>query len=169
MYYKITNKESEVYKKLHEMRSNEIQFESDNIKAIQEKIGNLEWSGYLGISGQQNFGRVTHYSGFNFKDPSKVNLKTWKIDKDNPSIFIPNLRTKSGREMSQFLSNGLKRSSYSKVCNILNIARLGRFTFPFVEICSDVIILYLDEKHRPSDENIIEITSKEFEELRSAS
>lgn len=52
MYYKIENKESEVYKRLHEMRTKEHQMAKDNIEAINQKVG-LEWETYLGHSGQQ--------------------------------------------------------------------------------------------------------------------
>ena len=37
MYYKIENKECEVYKKLHQMRTEEIQIGKENEKAIEEK------------------------------------------------------------------------------------------------------------------------------------
>ena len=62
MYYKIENKECEVYKKLHEMRTKEHQMAKDNIEAINQRVG-LEWETYLGYSEQQQFGRVTTYEG----------------------------------------------------------------------------------------------------------
>lgn len=37
MYYKIENKECEVYKQLHELRKKEIQISKDNETAIEEK------------------------------------------------------------------------------------------------------------------------------------
>lgn len=77
MYYKIENKESEVYKKLYELRKKEIQFEKDNVKAIEEKTG-LTWESFLGYAGQQNFNRVTQFTGFNFKEIDKIDSKIWK-------------------------------------------------------------------------------------------
>jgi hypothetical protein len=165
MYYKIVNKESEVYKKLHEMRTEELEMEESNKQAITEQIG-LEWEAFLGHSGQQNFNRVTVYSGFVFKDPEKVDRKIWKKHSDHKDVFVPNRKTKLGREMSQFLCNGLKGHSYSKVFKIIGIPQpLGRFTFPYVEIFGDIIAIYLGDKQIPTDENIIEITSREFESL----
>ena len=165
MYYKIVNKESEVYQKLHEMRTNELQIEKDNVSAIESKTG-LKFDSYLGHTGQQNFWRVTQYSGFKFTEPQKVDLKVWKQDSLHKDIFVPNRKTKLGREMAEFLSNGLKGSSYNKVFQILSIPRPSRFVFPFIEIFGETIGLYLGEEQRPTDENIVEITSKEFEMLK---
>jgi hypothetical protein len=171
MYYKIENKDCEVYKKLHALRSKEIQMEEDNLKAVHEKVG-LEWNLYLVRKGQQNFNRVTTYSGFGFKEPEKVDLKIWKEDRDNPGCFVPNRKTKSGREMAQFLNNGLKGHWFGIVYDALGLEHpYGKFSFPFIDICTDVcgeiIIMYFGDKVVIEDENIIEITSKEFEMLRA--
>jgi len=161
MYYKIENKECEAYKKLHEMRTKEHQMAKDNIDAINERVG-LDWETYLGYSGQQQFGRVTTYEGFKFKEPEKVDLKIWKQHSEHKDIFVPNKKTKLGREMAEFLLNGLKGHYFSIVFDCLGIEHpMRRFTFPYVEICGDVIVLYLDEKTELTDENIIEITTKD--------
>lgn len=69
--------------------------------------------------------------------------------------------------MSALLSNGLKGSSISVAFKNLGIEfPHGTFSFPFIEIANDIILVYLGEKQIPTDENIIEITSKEFESLR---
>jgi hypothetical protein len=171
MYYKIENKDCEVYNKLHALRTKEIQMEEDNLKAVNEKVG-LEFNLYLGRKGQQNFNRVTSYSGFCFLKPEKVDLKIWKEDKFNPGCFIPNRKTKSGREMAQFLNNGLKGHWFGVVYDALGLKRpLGKFSFPFIDICADVsgetIIMHFGNEVVIDDENIIEITSKEFEILRT--
>lgn len=166
MYYKIENKECEVYKKLHEMRTNEIQWGKENEKAIEEKTG-LKWDLFLGREGQQTFNRVTNYSGFVFLEPEKVDLKIWKKTKEYKGGFIPNKKTKLGREMAQFLSNGLKGHWFNIVFDILGLEHpYGKFSFPYVEICGEIIVIFLSDNNRPEDENIIEITSKEFESLR---
>jgi len=166
MYYKIENKECEVYKKLHELRTYEKQIEKENIEAIIEKVG-LEWEMEFGHTGQQNFRRVSSLMGFGFLEPEKVDLKTWKRHKEHQDIFIPNTRTKSGREMQEFLSNGLKKSRYDKVLKILKLEELRKFTFPFVEIVkNENIIIFLGDAHEPKDKNVVEITKREFNELR---
>jgi hypothetical protein len=167
MYYKIENKECEVYKKLFALRILELQITEDNIAAIEEKTG-LKWESFVGQSGQQNLRRTNQYYGFKFTEPEKVDLKIWQPYKENKEFFVPNKRTKLGREMAEFLLNELKGSRYSAVWDILNLKHIGRFTFPFVEICGDLIIVYLDQKQVPKDENLIEITSVEADKILNA-
>lgn len=166
MYYKIENKECEVYKKLHEMRSQELKWEEENKQAIAEKIG-LNYKSYLGHHGQQTFNRVSVYSGFWFTEPEKVDSKIWKKDPKNPDIFLPNRRSKEGRKMDQFLRNGLKGHLFLIVFNILGIEhQMGRFSFPFVEICGEVIVIFLGTgSPELTDPNIIEITKRDFNQL----
>ncbi len=164
MYYKIENKESEVYKKLHELRTNEFKIERDNLKSIEEKTGG-DYKNTFGHHGQQNFFRVTRLEGFQFSKPEEICLKTWKEHKDNKGIFVPNRRTKEGKEMSEFLLN-LPKSSYIKITDILKIENERSFSFPFLEIKKDVLIIFLSGFSDPKDKNVIEITKKEFEEIR---
>ena len=161
MYYKIENKECEVYKKLYEMRTNELKVCDENKKAIEEKTG-LTWNCFLGYNGQQNFRRTTQYSAFEFVEKDKIDPKIWSLKDDG--IYHPNRRTKVGREMSEFLQNGLKAGNrYDKPFEILGIETKRRFTFPFVEIGNnDVIVCYFDDNHEPHNENVIEITRTEF-------
>lgn len=166
MYYKITNQESEVYKKLHAMRTQELAWEDENEKKIEEKTG-LTWTVFLGRRGQQSFSRVTEYSGFIFDQPEKVDPKVWAPHKTEEGGFVPNRRTKAGREMAKFLSREMGGHWFNIVfVNIGMEPPNGRFSFPFVEICGEVIILFLDENHIPSNEDIIEITKTEFEQIR---
>ncbi len=164
MYYKITNKECEVFQKLQKLRNEEIQIGKDNEQTIQNVTG-LTWQEYLGHAGQQNFRRTTQYTGFKFIETENICKETWKESDDFNEYFIPNRRTKKGREMYSLLLNGLKSSNYNLVFEILNIEHGNRFIFPYVESFNDVIILFLDNKHEPKDENIIEITKKEFEAI----
>jgi hypothetical protein len=165
MYYKIENKECEVYKQLHELRTKELKIEKDNISSIEEKTG-LKWKNSFGHHGQQNFRRVTSYAGFEFTEPKKVDLKIWKEHKEEKNIYVPNTRTKLGREMEEFLRNGLQGSDYRNVIKILKLDDLRRFKFPYVETTKDgTIILFLGDDHEPKDENVIEITKREFNDL----
>ena len=143
-----------------------MQIKEDNEKAIKDKTG-LEFEAYLGHSGQQNFRRVPQYSGFKFTEPEKVDLKIWQVDKEHKDIFVPNRKSKIGREISEFLNNGLKSSAYHKVWDILKLPHLHRLTFPFVEITNDIIVIFLGDNQEPKDENVIEITKREFDALLS--
>lgn len=162
MYYKITNKESEIYNKLHALRTSELQIENENEAAIKQAVG-LDYEIFLGRAGQQNLWRVTRYSGFKFTEPDKVDLKIWKDSGDG--MFIPNKKTKLGREMDLFLSN-LKSSNYNKPLKILGLETPVKFSFPYVEIAGDIIVMRLDDQFFPEDENLIEITKKEFDSIR---
>ncbi len=161
MYYKIINKDCEVYKALYALRAKELTIEKENREAIISKTGS-DFKDFIGDTGQQNFRRVPIYGGFKFKNPEKINLKAWKQDPVNKGFFIPNRRTKDGREMAEFLLNGLKSSYYQDVFDILNVGDPRIFKFPYVEIVGDIIILYIDERFPLTDDNIIEITRPEF-------
>jgi len=168
MYYKITNKESEVYKQLHALRTKELQIEEDNIKAIENKTG-LIWENSFGNHGQQTFRRVSSYSGFEFKEVDKIDSKIWKQHKEHKEVYVPNTRTKLGKEMQEFLNNGLQGSRFDKVIEILKLQDLRKFTFPYLEITEDdELIIFLGDDHEPKDENVIEITKKEFKEISIA-
>jgi len=167
MYYKITNKECDVYRQLHELRTKELLIAEQNKEAIDEKV-RLKWDEFLGYYGQQNFNRTTQYSGFKFLEPEKICLKTWKEHPDHKGFFVANRKTKVGREMSNFLLNGLKGSKYNRVFEILKLEHSNRFCFPYVEIEKDIIFIYLKHEE-PNDENIIEITKKEFSQCLGVS
>lgn len=165
MYYKIENKDSEVYKSLHALRTKELKMSDENLSAIKEKTG-LDFESFLGHSGQQNFKRTTQYHGFKFIETEKVCQKTWQNHKEYDDMFVPNKKTKSGREMSEFLLNGLKGSNYNQVFDLLDLEHSNRFTFPYLEIVGEVIVLYL-KNEEPINDNVIEITKKEFDALLS--
>jgi hypothetical protein len=132
MYYKITDKESNVFQQLYELLKQEKLKKSDNEIALKAKIG-LTFKTFLGEPGQQKFNRLPEYYGFKFLEPSDlIDERIWKKDKEHPEIYIPNRRTKAGREMLAFLDNGLKKSYYGKVFEILKLKHDRRFTFPAI-------------------------------------
>jgi len=170
MYFKIENKKSEVYKKLYDMRKKEIKMGEDNIKAIEEKTGQ-KWKRFLGHNGQQNWGRVTVFTGFEFENPEKLNPKIWKKHNEHETIYVPNRRTKLGREMADFINKQTNGHWFTIVYDNLGLEHPNnKFFFPYVEIVkNNIIVLMLDERQNlPTDENLIEITTKEFDKLRSA-
>lgn len=166
MFYKITDKESELYKKLHELRSKELKIEKENDAAVKQLVGD-DWDQFSGWSGQQNFHRVTTYSGFAFKHPENLPPKTWKKHKEYEDIYVPDRRTKNGRAIAEALDN-LPHSSVICVFKILEMQMLGRFTFPYIEICDDeTIVLFVDNKFdlEKKFQEVVEITKKEADEL----
>lgn len=164
MYYKIENKECKVYKELHKLRTTELQIKKDNIADIENKTG-LKFKTFLGDNGQQNWRRVPQYNGFKFTTPDKVDLKIWRLHDTHKEIYIPNRKTKLGREMAEFILNGLKGSHFDRVFDILKVTYVRRFVFPVVHIVGDIIVIYLGDEQEPKDKNVIEITKTEFNEL----
>lgn len=164
MYYKIINTESEVYKKMASLLAKEKEINESNKKALAEKIP-YKWDKFFGRSGQQSFGRTNEYCGFFFLEPEKVDNRIWRQGENG--MFFPNRKTKAGREMSDFLRNRLRSSWYQEPLEILGCNHhYRRFKFPFVEQCNDVIVLFLDNQHIPVSDDVIEITSKEFNYIR---
>lgn len=161
MYYKIENKDSEVYRKLYEMRTKELKMSKDNLSKVKEQTG-LDFSEFVGNSGQQNYWRTTQYHGFKFIDPEKVDQKVWKKDKEYPEYWVPNTRTKAGKKMQMFLLNELESSWVYTPIDILGLPHLHKFTMPYVEIAGDLILMHLDDHYDIKDPDIIEITRTEF-------
>lgn len=171
MYYKIINKDSDVYKRLYDLRKKEQQIEENNKKTVKELIGQ-DFTHFIGKAGQQNFERVTQYSGFEFKHPEKLPPKVWVLNKQygDKGCYVPNRKTKAGREMLEKLRT-LPHSSIINVFGILECKLSGRFTFPYVEIGKDdVIVLYMSDRFDDvlsKNKDIIEITKREFEEINN--
>lgn len=163
MYYKIVNTDCDVYKKLHAMRTQELLWEDENKKSIAEKTG-MTYDASLSYRGQQTFNRVSQYVGFAFNEIEQVSSNVWKQHSEHKSIYVPNRRTKAGREMSEFL-NTLKGHWFEIVYYCLGVEpQFGNFCFPYVEICGDVIVVMLDGRIDISSEDLLEITSVEFKE-----
>ncbi len=160
MYYKITDKTSEKYKKLYTIRKEEIAMDERNEAKLKERFP--DWNGmFVGYMGQQNMGRVTTYLALGFDNKDKVNPKEWRESKEHKGLYEPNRRTKSGKEIGKIL-NELESSSCLKIRRIFNATECGRFTFPYIEIGGDDnLYIYIDDKWKPSEE-LIEITSAEF-------
>lgn len=168
MYYKIINKNSDLYKKLHELRKKELEIEENNKKLVKEIVGD-DWNWFVGRNGQQNIERCTHFSGFQFRHPEKLPPKTWVLDKEfgKDGVYVPNKRTKAGREIREKLNN-MPHSSIIRVFEILECELSGRFAFPFVEICdNEAIVVYMSDRYdlKKKFKDIIEITKREAEEL----
>lgn len=165
MFYKITNKKSKVYKELYDLRMEERQMKIDNEKAIEEKTG-MTFLNFLGHQGQFNFSRVDVYEGFVFNETEKIDANVWVKHKEHDTVYIPNRKTKAGKEMYNFINYELKSSFYQRPLDILGIkSPIGEFKLPFMEVFGDIILLKLDDKEEPKDKNVIEITSKEFNKI----
>lgn len=160
MYYKITNKESNIYKVLHEQRTKELAAKEQNSKILKELI-TYKWEQYLGWR-DNSYGRIPVYFGFKFENLEEINRNVWKQDKNNPEYYVPNKRTKEGKEMAAKLQS-FKRFSFYYIWEMLGISNdTGKKSVPFLEISGDVILISLDNSQDPIDPNVVEITKREF-------
>lgn len=168
MYYKIINKKCALYKNLHELRKKELEIEENNRKLVKEIVGD-DWNEFVGHKGQQNFARCTQFNGFKFNHPENLPPKTYVLDKEfgEDGVYVPNKRTKAGREIRVKLNN-MPHSSIIRVFEILECEMSGRFVFPYVEICDNgAIVVYMSDRYdlEKKFKDIIEITRKEAERL----
>lgn len=167
IYYKITDKESDLYKKLYEQRTMELEVHKQN-QVILAKLIPYKWDIYSGHR-DNSFSRIPRYFGFKFENPEEVDMKVWKRDSNHPEIFIPNKRTKAGKEMQKAISN-LKCFSFMKIMDILDIKDYCRhFAIPTLEIADDTVLVSVDDRHKLTQQDAIMITMDEFFNiLRSA-
>ena len=165
MYYKVVNKDSEVYKSLLSQRERERTADARNKSKIEELLG-FKWSSFYGRMGYQNLFRTTTYSAFNPEEGAVI-TKAVRPCKEYEGAYKPNARTKSGKELQNFLQYGMETFNFNKILKILGIKddRIGKFTIPFMEEVGGVILLYLDERDEPADKNVIEVTKEEFDAL----
>lgn len=164
MYYKVINKESDVYKRLRAQREKEKAADDRNRKKIEELLG-FKWTSYYGKQGRQGFRRVIEYSAF-VPNEGEIVTKAVKPFANHKNAYEPNRRTKSGRALYDFLTSGKESFAYYHVLRILDCDEIySRFTIPFMELIGDTILLYLDENHIPKNKDVIEITKKEFDAI----
>lgn len=163
MFYKIINKECDIYKKLRVQREAELTAKSENKKILEESFPSYErFSGYRDQGAQ----RIAIPVGFYFTNPDEVDRTAWMEDKKRKGLFYPSKRYSKGKEMQRIL-NSLKSFSSFKLMDLMGLecSGIGEFSTPYLEMVPEGLVLRLDDKFNPKDENFIEITSKEALEL----
>lgn len=162
MYYKITDKSSEVYKKLRDMREKELQVECDNLKKVEELIG-FKVGKFIGRLQQNTFDRITQYSGFQFPESITPDSKKWKKSDKFDDAYVPNRRTKAGKELYKSLHSLKSVSSTWKLWECVGTGSVyGKFHFPKLHLSGDIVLFYLDDQQEPKGDGIIEITRTEY-------
>jgi hypothetical protein len=118
----------------------------------------------LGVSRNRSVFRVEQFQGFNFYDDTKVDSKIWVEHKSHPGIYVPNRRTKVGREMAEFLRN-LEHSWMEEVYEIAinrDFSDYGSYKIPICVQRDEIIYLRMDDQFDVENPDIIEITKTEF-------
>lgn len=164
LYYKVENKDSDLYKRANEFLAMEENLREAQRKAIESKVP--KFSKYKGAKG---FNRIVRYTGFVFDDKENIDPKVWKTKEENGEMLsTPNLRTKVGRAMDDFLRS-FKRTNVWDVDKLLAIdgkSAYGRFYPANLFEFNDCIYIIIDSRFRDvfekNNADIIEITNGEM-------
>lgn len=169
MYYKITKKSNKIYKKLRAVREKEIENEKKNRETVEKLIG-FELTLFVGVTQQHSLDRMTSYSGFKFPDGVTPDPKVWVKSKKFPDYYVPNRRTKVGREMAKSLHSLPSVSSSWDIWEAIGVKTPYRsFSIPALYLSGNGdVIIYLDDNMEPTDKDVIEITRTEFNKTLEA-
>ena len=164
IYYKVENKDSELFKRANVFLAKEEELREIQRKAIESKVP--KFSKYKCLKG---FNRIGQYTGFVFDDKENIDPKVWKTKEENGEmISTPNLRTKVGKEMNEFLRS-FKRTNVWNVDRLLAIdgkSIYGSFYPANLFRFNECIYILIDSQFRDvfekNNTDIIEITNGEM-------
>lgn len=164
IYYKVENKDSELFKRVNVFLAKEEELREIQRKTIESKLP--KFSKYKCLKG---FNRIGQYTGFVFDDKENIDPKVWKTKEENGEMFsTPNLRTKVGKAMNEFLRS-FKRTNVWDVDRVLAIdekSLCGRFYTANLFEFNECIYIMMDSRFRDvfekNNTDIIEITNGEM-------
>lgn len=164
LYYKVENKDSDLFK-----RANEFLAMEEKLKEIQRKTIESQLPKFSRFQYSGGFNRIVRYTGFVFEDKESIDPKVWKTKEENGEMLsTPNLRTKVGRAMNEFLGS-FKRTDVFDVHRLLAIDEksiCGSFYNPILFEFADRIYIAIDSQFRDvfekNNTDIIEITNGEM-------
>lgn len=164
LYYKVENKDSDLYKRANEFLAMEEKLREIQRNAIESKVP--KFSKYKARKG---FNRIVRYIGFVFDDKASIDTKVWKTKEENGVMLsTPNLRTKVGRAMNEFLRS-FKKTNVWDVDRLLAIdekSLCGEFYPADLFVFNECIFIIIDSQFRDvfekNNTDIIEITNGEM-------
>lgn len=164
-YYKVTDQNSELFKKSSEFLAMEDELRDKQKKAIRERVPK-----FTEFRGERGFNRILRYKGFVFEDVESIDPKVWVTKlTDGKLCSTPNKRTKAGKEMDKFLKE-FKRTNCWDVDKLLNIEKQsinGNFYPADLFKHQDCIYILIDSQYRKlfeeNNTGVIEITYGEME------
>lgn len=158
-YYKVENTDSDLFKKSSAFLDMEEELINVQKQAIEKKVPNFSY-----YRGSRGFNRVIRYLGFVFEDQENIDKKVWKTKGvDGKMLSIPNLRTKAGKEMEEFLSS-FKRTTCWDVDRLLCLEKkriYGKFFAATLFRNNGIIYILLDSQYR----DIFEQENDGYEEI----
>ena len=164
IYYKVKNKDSVLFK-----RANEFIAMEENLREIQKKTIESQLPKFSKYKGEKGFNRIVQYTGFVFDDKESIDHKVWKTKEENGVMLsTPNLRTKAGRAMGEFLSQ-FKRTNVWDVNRLLAIDEkdiCGTYYPANLFVFNECLYIIIDSQFRDvfekNNTDIIEITNGEI-------
>lgn len=164
LYYKVENKDSDLFKRASEFLAME-----EKLREIQRETIESKLPKFSKYRGEKGFNRIVRYTGFVFDDKESIDPKVWKTTVENGVMLSsPNLRTKVGRAMDEFLRSFKRTDIFDlhrllaigekNICGIFYIANLFEF--------NNCIYIIIDSQFRDvfekNNTDIIEITNGEM-------
>ena len=164
LYYKVENKDSDLFK-----RANEFLAMEENLREIQRNAIESKVPKFSKYQARKGFNRIVRYIGFVFEDKESIDPKVWKTKEEDGEMFsTPNLRTKVGRAMDEFLRS-FKRTNVWDVDRLLAIdgkSVYGSFYPANLFEFNNRIYIIIDSQFRDvfekNNTDIIEITNGEI-------
>ena len=164
LYYKVENKDSDLFK-----RANEFLAMEEKLREIQRKTIESKVPKFSKYKARKGFNRIVRYTGFVFDDKESIDPKVWKTKEENGEILsTPNLRTKVGRDMNEFLGSFQRTTVWDadrilaigekNICGSFYIANL----FEFNECLYIIIDSQFRDVFEKNNADIIEITNGEM-------
>lgn len=164
LYYKVENKDSDLFKRANEFLAMEEKLREIQRNAIESKVPK-----FSKCKARKGFNRIVRYIGFVFDDKESIDPKVWKTTvEDGEMLSTPNLRTKVGRAMDDFLRS-FKRTDIFDLHRLLAIGEkniCGSFYFANLFEFNNRIYIIIDSQFRDvfekNNTDIIEITNGEM-------
>ena len=164
LYYKVENKDSDLFN-----RANEFLAMEEKLREIQRNTIESQLPKFSKYKGEIGFIRIVRYIGFVFDGKESIDPKVWKTKEENGVMLsTPNLRTKVGRAMNDFLGS-FKRTNVWDVDRLLAIDEkpiYGNFYPANLFKFNDRIYIIIDSRYRDvfekNNTDIIEITNGEM-------
>ena len=164
LYYKVENKDSDLFKRASEFLAME-----EKLREIQRNTIESQLPKFSKYKGEIGFDRIVRYTGFVFDDKESIDPKVWKTTVENGEMLsIPNLRTKVGRAMNEFLMS-FKRTDVWDVDRLLFIDEksiCGTYYPADLFVFNECLYIIIDSQFRDvfekNNTDIIEITNGEM-------
>lgn len=164
VYYKVTDTECDLYKKLSEFLAMEEELRKTQREAVEARVP--KFTSYIRVRG---FNRIIRYKGFVFDNIDDIDPKVWTTKRvDGKMCSTPNKRTKAGKAMDQFLRK-FKRTTCWDVDRLLNIdmqSIFGSFYPSDIFKYKDCIYILIDTRERwmfkENNPDAVEITYGEM-------